>query len=294
MSAHRISASVRTALAVAVAAAAVLACTRTPSSAPTASAPAPNNVSADTGAAANVSGAPAADVPRLADGHPDLNGTWDNGSGIDFLNPQTAADGSICVSGCAPLKRSGQPPDRPKYKPEHLEKVKDLNKRQVQMDPVLRCRSPGLPRIGPPDKIVQTPGQVVFLYDDVSGAFFRIIPTDGRPHRTDVEETYLGDSVGHWEGDTLAVEAQGFNEDFWLTDDGAFHTTALRVTERLRRVGDTIEYQATADDPTVLAEPWKLRPRVLKLTDQELVEPAPCVDRDLSHVVDGTHHDNPR
>jgi hypothetical protein len=233
-------------------------------------------------------------IPRLADGRPDLNGTWDNGSGIDFINPQKSADGSICVSGCAPLQRSGRAPDRPSYKPEFLERVKDLEKRQVEMDPVLRCRSPGLPRIGPPDKIVQIPGQIVFLYDDVSGAFFRIIPTDGRPYREDVEDTYLGDSVGRWEGDTLVIEAKGFNEDSWLTDDGAFHTTGLKVTERLRRVGDTIEYQAIADDPAVLAEPWKLRPRVLKLTDQELYEPAPCIERDLKHVIDGTHHDNPR
>jgi hypothetical protein len=238
--------------------------------------------------------APKPAIPRLADGRPDLNGTWDNGSGIDFINPQKSADGSICVSGCAPLKRSGRPPDRPKYKPEFQERVKDLEKRQVEMDPVLRCRSPGLPRIGPPDKIVQTPGQIVFLYDDVSGAFFRIIPTDGRPHREDVEDTYLGDSIGRWEGDTLVIEAKGFNEDSWLTDDGAFHTTGLKVTERLRRDGDTIEYQAIADDPAVLAEPWQLRPRLLKLTDQELYEPVPCIERDLKHVVDGTHHDNPR
>lgn len=239
-------------------------------------------------------------VPRLPDGRPDLNGTWDNGSGIDFVQPQKKADGSICIAGCEPAPDSKPsaaprlPPDRPKYKPEYAAKVKELEKNQVQYDPVLRCMPPGVPRIGPPDKIVQTPGQVVFLYDDVSGAFYRIIPTDGRGHRKDVEEAYLGDSVGRWEGDTLVVEAVGFNEDTWLTDDGAFHTAGLRVTERLRRVGDTIEYQAVAEDPAVLAEPWKLRPRVLKLTTQEIVEPPPCMDRDLKHVVDGTHHDNPR
>lgn len=239
-------------------------------------------------------------APRLPDGRPDLNGTWDNGSGIDFVKPQKSADGSICVSGCEPADQrrpvgaAAPKPDRPKYKPEFQAKVRDLDARQVQMDPVLRCRSPGLPRIGPPDKIVQTPGQVVFLYDDVSGAFFRIIPTDGRPHRDDVEDTYLGDSVGHWEGDTLVIVAKNFNEDSWLTDDGAFHTKGLVVTERLTRRGDTIEYQAIADDPAVLAEPWKLRPRLMKLTNVELVEPAPCVDQDLKHVVDGTSHDNPR
>jgi hypothetical protein len=159
---------------------------------------------------------------------------------------------------------------------------------------VLHCRSPGLPRIGPPDKIVQTPGQIVFLYDDVSGGFFRIIPTDGRAHRNDVEASTLGDSIGHWEGDTLVVEANQFNDESWLTDNGAFHSTELKVTERLHRSGDTLEYQAVADDPKVLAAPWKTTPRLAKLTDVDLVEPTPCIDKDLNHLVDKSHHDNPR
>ena len=246
-------------------------------------------------------------VPRLPDGHPDLNGTWENGSGIDFLHPQHLDGGSVCVAGCPPAPAptatkvstappaGGRPaPNMPKYRPEYAQKVQDLDKRQVQLDPVLRCQNPGLPRIGPPDKIVQTPGQFVFLYDDVSGNFFRIIPTDGRPHRTDVEESALGDSVGHWEGDTLIVEANQFNDQTWLTDNGAFHSNELRVVERLHRTGDTIVYQAVAYDPKVLAEPWKTTPRRVHLTSVELVEAAPCVDQDLKHLVDDTHHDNPR
>ncbi len=244
---------------------------------------------------------PASDVPRLADGRPDFNGSWDNGSGYDFIQPQTGADGSICISGCAPAAGGGSAspaprmaPDRPKYRPEHLARVKELEARQVEFDPVLRCKSPGLPRIGPPDKIVQRADEVVFLYDDVSGSFWRIIPTDGRPHRTDVDESYLGNAVGRWEGDALVIETIGFNEDTWLTDDGAFHTRNLRVVERLTRSGNTMQWQATAHDPEVLAEPWVLRPRTMALMDAELQEPVPCVEQDLKHVVDGTHHDNPR
>jgi hypothetical protein len=157
-------------------------------------------------------------LPRMPDGHPDLNGTWDNGSGIDFLHPQHLADGSICVAGCDAPAAAAKPassapaparPPRnfPKYRQQYLAKVAQLEKNQLQFDPVLHCRSPGLPRIGPPDKIVQQIGQIVFLYDDVSGDFFRIIPTDGRPHRNDVDPSTLGDSIGHWEGDTLVVEA---------------------------------------------------------------------------------------
>ena len=258
--------------------------------------------------AGNASAAPPAarPVPRLPDGHPDLNGTWDNGSGIDFVQPQKSADGSVCIAGCQGAAAAAPPPpssasrqaaaasNTPHYRPEFLSKVKDLDKRQVETDPVLRCKNPGLPRIGPPDKIVQQSNQIVFLYDDVSGAFWRIIPMDGRPHRTDVDPSYLGDSVGHWEGDTLVVEANQFNDDSWLTDNGAFHTADLRVTERLHRVGDIIEYQAVAEDPKVLAEAWKPKTRILELTHNELVEPTPCVDQDLKHLVDDSHHANPR
>jgi hypothetical protein len=246
-------------------------------------------------------------VPRLPDGHPDLNGTWDNGSGIDFVQPQKSSDGSVCIAGCpgaaagvapSPAAAPRSPPapakNFPHYRPELLAKVKDLDKRQVETDPVLRCKNPGLPRIGPPDKIIQQSNQIVFLYDDVSGAFWRIIPMDGRPHRTDVDPSYLGDSIGHWEGDTLVIEATQFNDDSWLTDNGAFHTADLRVTERLHRVGDMIEYQAIAADPKVLAESWKPKMRILELTHTELVEPVPCVDQDLKHLVDDSHHTNPR
>lgn len=236
------------------------------------------------------------EVRRLSDGHPDFNGSWDNGSGYDFINPQLGEDGSICISGCPSAGPRGPrvAPDRPKYKPEWVAKVQELDQRQVEFDPVLRCRNPGLPRIGPPDKIVQRPGEVVFLYDDVSGSFWRIIPTDGRRHREDVDESYLGNAIGRWEGDALVIETIGFNDDTWLTDDGAFHTRDLRVVERLTRSGDTMQWEATAHDPEVLAEPWVLRPRKMTLMDAELQEPVPCVEQDLKHVVDGTHHDNPR
>ena len=268
------------------------------------SAPAP----AQTGATATPGTAKAVDpaaapTPKLPDGHPDLNGTWDNGRSAFGFAPN--AGGTTCVFGCAPAAGAGRanaPADaqpqrgtaRPTYKPEFVAKVKDLDERQVKEDPALKCRPPGVPRIGPPDKIVQTPGQVVFLYDDLSGAFYRIIPTDGRGHRKDVDPSYLGDSVGRWEKDTLVIEAVNFNDDSWLIDNGAFHTTDLRVVERLRRVGNTIEYEATAHDPAVLAEPWAMRPRLLKLTDQELSEPAPCVERSLDHLVTLEHHDNAR
>jgi hypothetical protein len=240
-------------------------------------------------------------TPKLSDGRVDFNGTWDHLGGIEFVRPVKKADGSICLIGCGPAP-GGAPPapfppvqtDFPKYKPEFQAKVADLKKRQVEVDTNLRCQAPGVPRIGPPTKIVQNAREVVFLYDDVNGAFFRIIPTDGRPHRKDVPASYLGDAVGRVEGDTLIVETVGFNEDTWLTDNGAFHTKDLKVTERFRRVGDTIEWRATVNDPAILSEQWQLKPQVMWITDIEIEEPARCEDRDVEHIIDGSHHDNPR
>lgn len=238
------------------------------------------------------------DTPRLSSGVPNLNGTWDNGGGIDFINPVFDGD-SICLAGCdqpagsepgaAPL-----PPDRPRYRPEFQARVDDLNARQVELDPVLRCLAPGVPRIGPPDKIVQREREIVFLYDDVSGNFFRIVPLDRPAHSTDTVASFLGDAIGTWDRDTLVVETTNFNAESWLTDDGSFHTEGLRVVERIRRDGDTLHWQATAYDPSVLAEPWVLRPRTAVLTDFEITEAPPCIERDLDHMVDDSSHDNPR
>ena len=249
-------------------------------------------------------------TPRLPDGRIDLNGTWDHVDGIAFVQPKDLGRGSLCLVGCANVGADGAPAsgrgggaaapapraaqDFPKYKPELQNKVADLSARQVKMDTVLQCYPPGVPRIGPPQKIVQNAREVVFLYDDVSGAFFRIVPTDGRPHRTDVSPSYLGDAVGRFEGDTLVVETRNFTDETWLTDNGAFHTTGLRVVERLRRIGDTIEYQAIVHDPAVLVEPWAVTPRTLWIADDEMEEPVHCRDSDLQHMVDDTFHANPR
>ena len=255
-------------------------------------------------------------TPHLADGKSDLNGTWDHLGGIEFVRPQNLNNGSVCVVGCPPAAaagaggagaraggagaRAGGPPaappapNFPKYKQEFLAKVKDLSERQVEVDTALQCQPPGVPRIGPPAKIVQTAREVLFLYDDVNGSFFRIIPTDGRAHRKDLPASYLGDAIGRYEGDTLVVETVNFNEETWLSDNGAFHTKDLKVIERLRRVGDTLQYEATASDPAVLVEPWKERTQTLWLTDREIEESPRCEDRDLDLIKDGSHHDNPR
>ena len=141
------------------------------------------------------------------------------------------------------------------------------------------------------DVVTSTKGLVVLLYGDQNA--FRVVPTDGRKHREDVEPSYLGDSVGSWEGDALVVEATQFTEDTWLGSDGYFHSPAMRVIERFERVGDALQYSATVQDPEVLAEPWNMPTRTLRLSTDPadaLVEVPPCMERDSPHMLTNEHH----
>ena len=142
---------------------------------------------------------------------------------------------------------------------------------------------------------MQTPREVVVLYDDLNGNFFRLIPIDGRPHREGIVRSAHGDSVGHWEGDTLVIDVRNLSGETWLGDNGLFHTEDLRETERLRREGNTLTWQAIVEDPAVLVEPWTVNPRTLTLrTDDEIEEAAFCQDRDQLNMQDLSHHRNVR
>ena len=194
-------------------------------------------------------------TPRAADGRPDLTGLWVAGNAGNRA-PSTDAKGSVQVYLALPglnpdspnvfkemdsvaVKLRAANPNKPVYKPELLSKVKELSDLQAKLDPAFFCKLPGVPRMGPPAQIVQSTGLVVLLYGDQNA--FRVVPTDGRKHREDVEPSYLGDSIGSWEGDTLVVEANQFTEDTWLGSDGYFHSSAMRVIERFQRIGDVLQ-----------------------------------------------------
>ena len=235
-------------------------------------------------------------TPRTADGHPDLSGTWS----VPRLAFKTQReDGSVHIfggggfgppPGAAAAPRSAAPPNIPSYKPEFTAKVKYLADNESKTDQVFYCGRPGVPRIGPPRKILQTPKEAVFLYEDMSGDTYRAIPTDGSPHRANANPSYNGDSVGRWEGDTLVVEATNFVEDTWFGEEGYLHSAAMRVIERLQREGDIITYQATVDDPNVLTKPWTMNPRTLQLSDEPLEESPRCVEQDSQRLVNSDHH----
>ncbi len=243
-------------------------------------------------------------TPRTADGTVDLNGVWGAASLPAPVKPTDSLKFLFPVPGVHPeskdvfhgfdnrqVEARAAAPNKPDYRPEHLERVKYLSDRQGVLDPAFHCRPQGVPRMGPPSQIVQTPGQVVFLY----GAFnlFRVFPTDGRPHRADADPAYLGDSVGRFEGNTLVVDVTNFVEDTWLGSDGYFHSEHMHVVERFTRNGDTLTYTATVEDPTVLAKPWVITPRDLKLSknpSDALLEAPPCVEQDSSHIMTLDHH----
>src|SRR5438445_1601045 len=160
-----------------------------------------------------------APTPRLG-AHPDLSGNW---SYTDWIGNYMTGGGRRCGPGQGPdcSRSTNQTEDfelyspsrfgnmgRPVYKPENWDKVQQLDMWTTKYDPVMTCQPLGVPREGPPRRIYQTDRDVTFIYTggDAGGGYgeYRIIPTDGRKHgqNAEVDMTYFGDTVGHWEGDT--------------------------------------------------------------------------------------------
>jgi hypothetical protein len=156
--------------------------------------------------------------------------------------------------------------NKPSFGPRAVEDSNDpVNPTTIS---ALGCFPPGVPRIylQPfPMEIIQTSGRVMIFYE--FSHLVRQIFIDGRKHNTDLGATWMGDSIGKWEGDTLVVDTIGFNDKTWLDRAGHPHSTELHVTERIRRPDhDTLQIAVTMDDPKAYTKPWggnmtfKLRP----------------------------------
>jgi hypothetical protein len=231
-------------------------------------------------AAASVGAQPSADqaVPRAANGKPDLSGIWIATGAILLFEGEEAFAAARAADAAAgrPPPNTGEPPP---YKPEaEAQRQYFLSRRGID-DPMARCLLTGVPRIKfrpLPFEIVQLSDRVIILYE-IHHAF-RIIPTDGRPHPEDAEPSYLGESVAHWDGDTLVVDVRHFNTDTWLTGVGSIHTEDLRVTERYTRDSkDTIRYEVTMEDPAVLTRPWTIR-ETFRLRPGERLREYECIE----------------
>jgi hypothetical protein len=252
-----------------------------------------------------VKAAGAKPTPHIPDGHPDLDGIWllpgivSNAFGYGGPPGEVSPDGkehTVYFDGRGFVGQSPTP-NLPSYNKPQLEaKRKQLDATANHSDPArYSCQETGVPRSGAPDKIVQTAKEVIFLYQQTFEASppastFRVIPTDGRPHRKDVDPSAMGDSVGHWEGDTLVVDVTKIDESTWFCMKGCFHSDAMHVTERLTRKGDTLTYQATVEDPKVLAKPWNSYPvtRILAGPEASLPTDVPCIDSDKPYIDDSS------
>src|SRR4051794_29150731 len=213
-------------------------------------------------------------TPRVG-GHPSLEGYWFSGTGsIPPIQYDTTRDakGGIEVKTVRdpsePPRKFGQDaPGQPDYKDELKQKTKDLFFHENKTDKVYNCGQPGLPRVGAPQRIVQNSKEMVFLYADLAGMVWRLIPIGGK-RPTGNDPSYYGDAEAHWEGNTFVVHTTNLNEDTWMGEFGYFHTDKMEVMEKLTRVGDTIRYDVTVSDPGVLKQPW-VKPTVIMRLEKD-------------------------
>jgi hypothetical protein len=229
-------------------------------------------------------------VPRASNGKPDLTGVWQGGStqrgtweeaNTGFGVGGTGLDTNAAFapsSNDRPAGREGAP-----YQPWAAKRVLESYNNRAIDDPTARCLPPGIPRgvtLGLfPQQIVQTPQQIVILYEYMNT--FRVIPLNAK-HPDDIIPGYMGNSVGHWEGDTLVVDVTGFNDKTWLAGTGTFHSDALHIVERYTRMDkDQINYQATMDDPNVFTKPWTIHSSIM-LREGTRIQESVCAENNLA------------
>jgi hypothetical protein len=235
----------------------------------------------------NADGTPnlTAAAPRLPDGKPDFSGLWH----VAMRNPCNAALNRF--SGCteiggSPLARDlgVQLPGGLPYQPWAAEIVKQRAADDSRDDPHVRClpdnppRHWGLPHL---NKIVHTPKLLVVLYE--VNAMYRQIFTDGRPLPDDPTPGWNGYSTARWEGDTLVVQTIGFRDNLWIDLHGSPMSDAAKMTEQLRRPNyGTLEVEITVDDPKVYTRPWTVRMDQVIELDTDLIDEF-CLENEKSY-----------
>ena len=245
-------------------------------------------------------------APRTADGHPDLSGVWWPGSDLRVqpLTPAPAAGRGGPGPG-APGRggpgRGAPPPRRERFPDNYTDAAKARAKTfSDKDDPTLRCQSTAfgtlsvsLYNTGFVGQIVQTPKFVVFLSE--TNPTFRLIPTDGRPHRDDQPPSSRGDSVGHWDGDTLVVDTRNYSDKNWMHAEGevSFHSDALHIVERYRRIDkDTMELEATIEDPKVLTKSWAVSKQTLRLAPFDQILALDCTGVESAALMEAAAKQN--
>jgi hypothetical protein len=219
------------------------------------------------------------EAPKMA-GHPDLSGVWWRGA--DVGGRPAAPPGGQAAAKAAPARPATPPPTFASlYQAAAQAKAKTLSDKD---DPSLGCTNTAFGTlnvsmfdVGAVAQIIQSPKFVVMLTETYHS--FQIIPTDGRPHRDTIAPSNRGDAVGHWEGDTLVVDKTNFTDTSWISAEGrvSFHSDALHITERYRRLdANTLEIEATLEDPKVLTKPWVVPKQTLVLAPFDQIMELNC------------------
>ena len=215
-------------------------------------------------------------APRTADGKPDLNGIWQalNEANYD-LEMHMAKPAMALRAGpygplpAAPVLALGAVGSVPPgmgvveggaipYKPEMVAKKKENQEKWLERDPEIKCYLPGVPRANympQPFQLLQSPSAIFFAYQ-YAGAVRNVYLKDPGPAPVD---SWMGQSVARWEGDTLVIDVTGFNDSTWFDRAGNFHSDKLHVVERYTRTApDALTYEATIEDPQTFTRPWKI------------------------------------
>jgi hypothetical protein len=205
---------------------------------------------------------PSGPTPRTRDGKPDLTGVWFAQRTVDAGKPEPVAWAEKL------------------YQESVANNSKDA--------PGARCLTRGITAAGAlfPYELVQTSARLVMIFEDDIPSH-RTVYLDGRGHPKDPNPTWMGHSIGHWEGDTLVVDTVGFNDKTWLDNQGHRHTEMLHVTERLRRPDlGHLEIEFTIEDPGAYAKPWIIK-RVADLDPDDEIGEYVCTEgeRDAGHLV---------
>ncbi len=231
-------------------------------------------------------------APRADGGKPDLNGIWQalNEANYDLqahpARPAMALRagpyGPVPAAAVLALGAVGSVPqemcgvvegDEIPYKPDALAKKKANQENWLTLDPEIKCYLPGVPRatyMPYPFQIFQNASHIFITYE-YAGAVRDIYPD--RTQGPAPVDAWMGQSVGHWEGETLVVSVTGMNDQSWFDRSGNFHSDALHVVERYTRTSpDVITYEASIEDPRVFTRPWKIRMPLYRRQDTQILD----------------------
>ena len=213
---------------------------------------------------ASVAAAQSFSPPRTPDGKPNLTGVWQalNTAHWDLQDHNArgpATPGASAADGM-PAGRGVVEGKEIPYLPSALAQRKENFAKRRTLDPLHKCYLPGVPRIMYmpfPFHIFQTPNSIAIAFEYVHA--FRTIFTDGTKHPDGHIDWWMGDSRGHWEGDTLVVDVTDFGPETWFDRAGNYHSDALHLVERYTLISaDHINYEVTVEDAKTFSRPWKI------------------------------------